>query len=725
MRAHRDTRREDGATALSRRAFLAGCAVTAASLLAGGCSSGSAPRLSLAQTALSTDVLDGFALASSHEDVRACVQAALDEALASVQAGAGANDAYPACAATLLADAVADAAQIDEYESVSALYRSCAGEFDLAAALDPQTPAAFEPSDALMAASEDGAWLYACDDTTFYVIEAAEEGTCKASAYTLSAEDELERWERTCGVFASGSCVAVVGQLAADTYYRADAADYALAAYEAPRAAIAFLDVSYPAGVAYLGCLGLTGSVQRALCDADGTLLVVTSAPLVPCATADGLLDDALDAEALAEALSALELRAADAFSHTPALYADGSLEALEPARVYVPQGGQALAAHAFAAFDVAACTCVSACAVCSPAGSAPALVCADDALLLSWDEAAALDTSGICVESGLVARVERAARLSGMSCVRLEGTTASALSGEALAGLLAPAASGGYVRLARTSLAFADGTLSARWQLQELDAELACSVVAECGEDGPVLSCAQLGDVACIVAGAERPLVSAYDLSVSSGERAAVQHDASLWPAELAACGDDGRYLAYGQLLARLAADEAAAALLGDGLAQADAASAQALRLLEVADAEGLAFSEAPACSDALASALAACELDERPVLAGLSAGGDAGAVALALAPSGADACVSLLSVAADGLAEVGTVTLQPTAADAADDDAQVSYEDVAVTCSEGIVYAFACGGDVLASVCAIDADEATVLASVALAEQTQLAGS
>ena len=732
--------------ALSRRGFLAGCTVLACSFALAGCAGGEeedeAPSLAYSSVALDEPGTDDFVVAESHAELYKAVRASLSAAHESLASGQEAGAGLAAPAARLVAEAVASAAGIEGEEAAAAaedpsgLYAQLAERFDLSGALQPRNPLVEGDADECLAVSEDGKWLYACDGAEFYVVEAAGADARKACSYNLSELDELSRWEETRGVFVDGQTVCVVGQLSADPDYAPDAPDYALAAYAAPRAMLAFLDVSDPEGAAYLGCLGLAGSLQ-ALDFSDGALTLVCAGPLVPAADDEGGYSAELDEEGFAEALDALELRRDDALSYAPSLFVDGNLEAFPAGRIYLPSSGQTHFSVNIASFDVAAMSCGSVLALCSPVDSAPSLCCGEGALVANWEECAEGSGEGAFSEHSLVARVELGGELSGMACSRLEGSTASLLADGSIEGLLLPAEpeEDGVAlwRLARTGLSFADGALSAAWTLQALDEDLEERTSTGDVTDGrPIASFARLDGGFYLLFGAEEPALMTveFEANGSAGQDATLSDgDAeacAAWPSALLAL-DEGRFLALGDELTRLASDADWAVLAPGAVSTAEDAAGASLRLLDLSDAERPAFGDAPVLGDDLAAAIEAAGDDALAQALWLD---ELQLVALPIVPSGDDGsedaarCAFLEPGEGDALALAGDLALASEWAEAEDEayGDPPAYGEVHVAVADEAPCLLCLGADLLPSVVAVSKDGSRALATLALEEQVQL---
>ena len=734
--------RKASGRALSRRDFLAGCTVVAASFALRGCAGGeeeeAGPSLAWSSTALDAPESGDFVVAESHADLYKALRASLSAAHESLAAGQGADAGLAAPAARLVAEAVAESAGMEGEEAAAAaedpsgLYAGLAGGLELSGALQPENPLAAGDEGACLAVSDEGGWLFACDGADLYAVEAAGADTRKASAYHLSELDELSRWEECRGLFLDGQTLAVVGQLAADPDYSPSAPDYALAAYAAPRAMLAFIDVSDPEELAYLGCLGLTGSLQ-ALDFSGGALTLVCAGPLVPAADAEGGYAEELDEEGFAEALDALELRRDDALSYAPSLFLDGNLEAFPAGRIYLPASGQTHFSVNLASFDVAAMSCSSVLSLCSPVDAAPALVCGEGSLIASWDECTEGTGEGDFSEDALVARIGLGADLSGMACARLEGSTASLLSEGPIEGLLLPGDAEGedaaLWRLARTGLALSEDGLSAVWTLQAFDEDLEELLsTGDFTQGAPLSSFSRLGGAFYLLSGGEEPKLRVIEVEEASGGLGVELSDgdaeaAAAWPAALLAL-DEGRFLACGSELERLAGDADWAALAPGVASSAEGADAAALRVIDLGDPARPAFGEALALDEELAAALesvGAGALQDARHLEDLQL------VALPLiADEDAAARCALLDVGGGGApALAGDIELPAVWAEEEDEaygDAP-AYEELHAVPADGAPCLFCRGAEVLPCAVALSGDGSRIVARAFLEEQVQLA--
>lgn len=734
--------RKGNGRALSRRGFLAGCTVVAASFALGGCAGGEGdegPAIALFEDALDDPGIEDFVRAESQSEVYEALHASLAAAGEHVAAGEAPEADFAPRAAQLVARAVAGETGAEDADAAAedpaGLYAGLAGDCELSCALDPHAALVAGDDPGCLAASEDGDWLFACDGADFYAIEAAGAESRKAFSYNLGELDELSRWEQTRGVFVDGDRVAVAGQLAADADYAPDAEDCALASYAAPRAMLAFFDVSAPDEASYLGCLGLTGSLQ-ALDFSDGVLALVCAGPLLPAAAEDGGFSEELDAEGFEAALGALELREDDPFSWLPALFLDGNLEAFPAERIYLPASGQTHYSLNLASFDLASMSCTSVLALCAPAEWAPSIVCGEGALFACWEECSQEeDGEGGFSEDALVARIGLRGELSGMDCARLAGSTASLLSGGAIEGLLVPAdpdADGTALwRLARTRLSFAEGSLSAGWTLQAFDGELAEIMgVDDVAEGRPIASFAALGGAFCLLSGEEEPALTIIEASAAAAgdvETSVFDGDAEAcgqWPAWLLALDED-RFLACGNELARLAADGDWAALAPAMAGAADADGAASLRVLDLSTPAAPAFGEAAALDEEAASALRSAGSCPLALARSLN---DLQLIALPIIPDEGEgeAFCLLISASEDGSLFVAlSLGLAAEWADAAEaeEGGEAAYSELAPIAAQGAPYLFCRGEDALPRIVAVSADGMELLADFALAEQVQLA--
>lgn len=701
---------------------LALCAVGLA-----GCTEDEGP-LAKDEGSANASTSEEYVLASSYDEIYQAVCASLDEDedAASADTETLATQLALTQAYDELSDESSDSENaLNDEDIVAELVSS---SWDLSILATPQNALSTAELSDIVTVEDESGYIYVVAEGTLSVLYADGSSAERVAQLSMSAYDELERWESVSALYLEGDTLAVVGSLSEDTDWDPDAPDYALSAYAGARVMVAFFDVSDPSEPEYLSALGVTGTLLG-FEESDGVLTVVASRSAVPAVSSDTgawlVEDEEEDAEVDTDAEDSddattttssalptrqevadrLELRRNDAVSYVPAVYQDGALTPVAADRVYLPADGSGAIATVVATFDLEAQTVDSAFAVYSDELEVPTLTMGEGVAYLQWESAQLDEETAQVSSSTLIMSVAlQGSSLSGISAIeRVEGSTGSADSS------LSYIYGDTLYRLVRSDLKVDDQKISGSWILQALDEELNVLEELEIETSGePLGSVLFAQGCAYLVSGQEQYTLTVADLSDPANISLSNEGDASAWP-EVFLQLEDGTLLGYGNQASRAEYDEEWALLMGGSTADARAEDADILRVVTLSS-DGVSLGDAVALGsseDYLASALLTTPLQSANV---------AGDLVGMVVNEGSDAAVyRVYRFSDDSLELVGEIALADDA-DAESDGDTEAEEDAETTSDEGLSDATKYRGahlfvlDDYAYVMSFEADFATV---------------